>query len=111
MQLVADPSGESTVTPDYIIDQKSANKCVTCLEAFIDDFEASGSAANYETNDFGQSDASQALDENATTVPSLSASNIGVAPGYDNVALSFTNGVEGNLVYCTLIVDSSSGGS
>lgn len=35
----------------------------------------------------------------------MSASNIDVLPGYDYVTFTFNNGNEGDLVYCTLIVD------
>lgn len=58
MQLVSDPSGASTVTPDYIINEKSADNCVTCLEEFISEFEQSESASDYATNDFGQTETS-----------------------------------------------------
>lgn len=66
---MADTSGTSTVTPDYVINEKSADNCVTCLERYLDTFEKTASGALYDSNSFGETTNSLAKDTSAKTIP------------------------------------------
>lgn len=68
---MADPSGATTITPDYVVSKKNSKDCVTCLETFINAFAATSSGPAYDIDDFGTTPESLAKDEAAAVIPDL----------------------------------------
>lgn len=106
---MADPSGASTVTPDYIVSYKNSEDCVTCYEAFVQYFEATSSGANYNTAFFGLTSRATDINDAAEDTPTLADTMITSTPEYGSVMITVTGGNAGDYVYCTLLVDTLSG--
>lgn len=104
-KLLADPSGDSTMTPDYVVEFLNSESCVTCLEKFIDVFEGLASGPFYRTNKFGSSANTIAMDTEAKEVPTLILENILTTEGYSNITLTFNLGEQDDKVICTAVED------
>lgn len=64
-QVMADPSGENTASPDYIADEKGADECPSCVDAFVAALAETDSGNDYDVDEFGSDADSLELDSEA----------------------------------------------
>lgn len=102
---MADASGKTTLTPEYVVKYKNSKECVTCFEAFINAFAATSSGPSYSVSSFGSTTESLGYDENAKVIPDLDSQNIVSTPGYSTAALTVNDGSVNDLVFCTTVED------
>lgn len=102
---MADPSGEVTVSPEYIVEEKNAESCTSCLDTFNALFEADSTLSSYTSEDFGESATSANLDLLATTEPIFLDTHLTITPIYQGLQLDFSSGTANDIIYCTLVMD------
>lgn len=105
LQILADPSGENPATPEQVVQSKAGNNCQACQAAFLDAFRNTASSNTFAAETYGETANSRALDEAADDVPTLAAGTWTVALGYGTASYSFSEGVSGDLVICTIRPD------